>query len=319
MSSTEGSSLNSENERPRKKKRVNDSSDDRKRKRIRLSTPERKERRKLTNKKYYESIRRNEEPRPNTAERRESRRLWRKEYHACKRKCRNSQQNEGDRRDLRRLSIYKKGHKYYKSNCVKIRAQIREYDEQKKDCKRKRQKKYLRQKRNRVAQFQDIKYLGENYTDETEALDIGGLEDECPHCGALSFKLEHGRVKHNCCHGGKIKLENTRKFPVQLTALYRDTSEAAIHFKKNIRYYNNAFSMATFCPKEEINMNFGSLKIRGETNAITTRSLVPKKGKKRMLFLKIIIIVKSSIYNVNISHRIRFLPSKCSNLYLQYG
>lgn len=256
MSSTEGSSLNGENERPRKKKRVNDSSDDRKRKRIRLSTPKRKERRKLTNKKYYESIRRNEELRLNTAERRESRRLWRKEYHECKTKCRNSQQNEGDRRDLRRLSIYKKGHKYYKSNCVKIRARIREYDEQKEDCKRKRQKKYLRQKRNRVAQFQDIKYLGENYTDETEALDIGGLEDECPHCRALSFKLDHGRVKHNCCHGGKIKLENPRKFPVQLAVLYRDTSEAALHFKKKYQILYQRFFNGYFLSKRRNKYEF---------------------------------------------------------------
>lgn len=119
-------------------------------------------------------------------------------------------------------------------------------------------------------------YLGSKYTDNIEEFYAGDFDKECHHCGALSFPTEHGRVKHNCCHGGKIKLDELPEYPTSLERLFCSDELDHVKFRKNIRFYNNAFSMATFCPKEEIPIaGGGSMKIAGAVTAMVTSSLLP--------------------------------------------
>ena len=49
-------------------------------------------------------------------------------------------------------------------------------------------------------------YLGEILSEEIPPLSIGTLSEECINRGAISFLVEHGRTKHNCCHHGTVEL-----------------------------------------------------------------------------------------------------------------
>lgn len=132
---------------------------------------------------------------------------------------------------------------------------------------------YIRNKNKKI-------YLGEKWTEDIEIFHIGDLDSECSSCGALSFRMERGRVKHNCCHGGKVKLDTAPLFPKKLRRLFTANSQRGIQFRKLIRFYNNSFAMASFCPKEEINhRGVGSMKIGGEVNAVVTTSLFPSEGQ----------------------------------------
>lgn len=109
-----------------------------------------------------------------------------------------------------------------------------------------------------------------------ETVNIGNLDRECEFCGALSFKLERGRVSQCCCHNGKIALDNPPEFPKKLRRLFLANSARGIHFRKYIRFYNKSFSMASFYPEDEVNHHgFGSVKIGGHVNAWVTTSLIP--------------------------------------------
>ena len=62
----------------------------------------------------------------------------------------------------------------------------------------------------------------------------------CEHCDSLSFPSE----KFNCCHNGKVSLDEL-PFPPQLQNLYQSDSDFAKNFRSNIRRINTAFAFAS--------------------------------------------------------------------------
>ena len=61
----------------------------------------------------------------------------------------------------------------------------------------------------------------------------GNMDVICPHCDASSFPNE----RYNCCHDGKVHIDDFRDFPVLLQDLFQSDSELAVNFRKNIRRY----------------------------------------------------------------------------------
>nr|XP_042912551.1 uncharacterized protein LOC122272693 [Parasteatoda tepidariorum] len=102
---------------------------------------------------------------------------------------------------------------------------------------------------------------------------------KCDYCDALVFQNEHGRIKHNCCHHGKIQLVSPQ-YPEALRELLLGHSSDTQHFRQNIRSYN-AFAMAAFAPAEEILFNgISCATVKGEVNALAATGVIPKNVEK---------------------------------------
>nr|XP_027086482.1 uncharacterized protein LOC113708217 [Coffea arabica] len=67
----------------------------------------------------------------------------------------------------------------------------------------------------------------------------------CQHCGAKRFHLE---TPNFCCSGGEVSVVHP-VMPYDLFRLYSGTDEDCIHFRKNVRTYNNNLAFSTFVAK----------------------------------------------------------------------
>lgn len=95
----------------------------------------------------------------------------------------------------------------------------------------------------------------------------GDLGVKCIHCGALNFAGESNRKGSfkNCCHFGKVRLEERREYPELLRNLITSTNSEAKNFKANIRSYNSALSFASLGAQMEIKSNEPCcLKVHGQ-------------------------------------------------------
>ncbi|KAK1380384.1 hypothetical protein POM88_027128 [Heracleum sosnowskyi] len=90
------------------------------------------------------------------------------------------------------------------------------------------------------------------FAETTSILNIGRVEKECVHCGAMMW--EHERTKQGdsntssfslCCSHGKVKLPYLEETPPELKRLLDGTDELSRSFQKNYRMYNTAFSFTS--------------------------------------------------------------------------
>ncbi|KAK1378941.1 hypothetical protein POM88_025685 [Heracleum sosnowskyi] len=90
------------------------------------------------------------------------------------------------------------------------------------------------------------------FAETTSILNIGRVEKECVHCGAMMW--EHERTKQGdsntssfslCCSHGKVKLPYLEETPPELKRLLDGTDEFSRSFQKNYRMYNTAFSFTS--------------------------------------------------------------------------
>ncbi|XP_027181704.1 uncharacterized protein LOC113780084 [Coffea eugenioides] len=72
----------------------------------------------------------------------------------------------------------------------------------------------------------------------------------CQHCGAKRFHLEPSNF---CCSGGAISIVHP-VMPYDLFRLYSGTDEDCVHFRKNVRTYNNNLAFTTFAAKYDKNL-----------------------------------------------------------------
>ncbi|XP_071039999.1 uncharacterized protein [Parasteatoda tepidariorum] len=134
---------------------------------------------------------------------------------------------------------------------------------------------------NRLREIDGNQYLGESYSDDCPPLLIGSMSVECSHCRALSFVTEHGRIKRNCCHNGKIKLNPTHPYPETLKQLLLGNDNDSMNFRQNIRFHNSSFAMTAFCTTQEIQFKgISCVALRGEVNAMATTSIMPANNEK---------------------------------------
>jgi len=71
---------------------------------------------------------------------------------------------------------------------------------------------------------------------------IGEMNVNCSHCGALRFTSE----SFNCCHNGKVSLPNLQEYPAQLKRSFDINDHEEAKFREYIRNYNSAFAFASF-------------------------------------------------------------------------
>ena len=86
-------------------------------------------------------------------------------------------------------------------------------------------------------------------------------------CGALNFSEESNRKGSfkNCCHFGKVKLEERKEYPALLRRLITGTNKEAKNFKANIRSYNSSLSFASLGAQMKIQSNGPyALKVHGQ-------------------------------------------------------
>ena len=86
------------------------------------------------------------------------------------------------------------------------------------------------ERRNGIGPVQHIQY------------NIGEMNVNCHHCGALRFQHE----SFNCCHNGKVSLPNLREYPEQLRRFFEGNDRERTNFREYIRNYNSAFAFASF-------------------------------------------------------------------------
>ncbi|XP_027108916.2 uncharacterized protein [Coffea arabica] len=67
----------------------------------------------------------------------------------------------------------------------------------------------------------------------------------CQHCSAKRFHLEPPNF---CCSGGEVSVVHP-VMPYDLFRLYSGTDEDCVHFRKNVRTYNNNLAFSTFAAK----------------------------------------------------------------------
>ena len=94
--------------------------------------------------------------------------------------------------------------------------------------------------------FDAMSNKGFNYTtdyDYTMGANIGQMNVECKHCGALKFSLEPDGM---CCKSGKVQLTPLHETPEPLRSLLQGNHFHSAHFKRLIRTYNSAFQMTSF-------------------------------------------------------------------------
>jgi hypothetical protein len=84
------------------------------------------------------------------------------------------------------------------------------------------------------------------------AIDLGKMDIQCSKCQAYHFLCER-RAKSSktnpkfgtCCLDGKVLFPMLQQPPRELNNLYFGIDPDSSHFLKKIRYYNNAFAMAS--------------------------------------------------------------------------
>ena len=115
-----------------------------------------------------------------------------------------------------------------------------------------------------------LKYDDDVLEHKVKPVDIGQLtEMECPHCHALYYFVESAKDKgyRECCHRGKISMEPFRR-PTEeaIYELYAGTSPNAVHFRTNLRAYNNLLSLGTVVADWETGTGRGPsvLRINGQ-------------------------------------------------------
>ena len=101
---------------------------------------------------------------------------------------------------------------------------------------------------------------------------IGPMSNECPYCRAYRFPNE----KLNCCHNGKVTLENN-SYPESLRNLLDNR-----HFLEKIRAYNNVFAFASLGAQLVSPPGFGPycFRIHGQIYHRTS-TLHPTDGERR--------------------------------------
>ncbi|KAF8964922.1 hypothetical protein BDZ97DRAFT_1622190, partial [Flammula alnicola] len=94
--------------------------------------------------------------------------------------------------------------------------------------------------------------------------DLGRMDVECPHCGALHWMMEKlARSSATspefgfCCKSGKIQLPALQAPPEALKALFDGQDEQAKEFRENIWKYNRAFAFTSLKVKEDYSVNQG--------------------------------------------------------------
>ena len=92
-------------------------------------------------------------------------------------------------------------------------------------------------------------------------LDVGRMDVECPHCGALRYK---GEPKGICCRSGKVKVDMYPEPPDEIKLLL-DGIYASPHFVDNINKYNAIFEFTSLAANRVLTegYSFGLFKASG--------------------------------------------------------
>ena len=113
------------------------------------------------------------------------------------------------------------------------------------------------------------------YREPTARHDLGCMDIECPHCGALHWMMERLMWSSAtspefsfCCKSGKVQLPALQAPPEALKALFDGEDEQAKEFWANIWKYNRAFVFTSLKVKENHSVNRGHgppvFRIQGE-------------------------------------------------------
>ena len=127
--------------------------------------------------------------------------------------------------------------------------------------------------------FRALSYQPHNFLNMT---DVGGLNVECTHCGALKFE---GETESLCCMKGIVQLEPFPQPQPILQHLYEVVDSDWKHFLANIRRYNSTFQTISFGCNEVTMPGFNpSLRIQGQDyhyigNTVSSTSKSPKFGQ----------------------------------------
>ena len=131
---------------------------------------------------------------------------------------------------------------------TEAQAQARQQAEKTQKAQNRSQNKWYREA---FKYDQSIDYAAE------KAVFIGPMSADCKHCKALKFKKirwcyveSGGEAPGFCCGAGKVKLDPPKPPPEPLNTLLEGKSPEAKHFIKNIRPYNSAFNMTSFCANQ---------------------------------------------------------------------
>ncbi|GBN52290.1 hypothetical protein AVEN_51177-1 [Araneus ventricosus] len=79
-----------------------------------------------------------------------------------------------------------------------------------------------------------------------EEYNCGEMDNLCLKCGGLYFRDEKNTrgIYTHCCHNGNI-IEKASVYPMEMKGLWDGSDELSVHFKNNIRSYNNSLSFAS--------------------------------------------------------------------------
>ncbi|KAJ7023950.1 hypothetical protein C8F04DRAFT_969583, partial [Mycena alexandri] len=126
------------------------------------------------------------------------------------------------------------------------------------------------------------------YTEPRSRHDLGRMDVQCRHCGALHWMAEKttNSSKTNpqfpmCCNNGKVVLERLEEPPAELRALLVNDDTKSKEFRKNIAQYNTALSFTSLGVTEDHSINNGGgppiFRIHGEL-CHRTGALLPSEG-----------------------------------------
>ncbi|KAF2351228.1 hypothetical protein FHG87_018016 [Trinorchestia longiramus] len=99
---------------------------------------------------------------------------------------------------------------------------------------------------------------------DIKPFDTGEINVRCEYCDALRFRNEN----KNCCHNGKVSVPALQPYPETLRDLLEGNIQESTSFRKNIRNYNCAFSLASFGVKLCVppRRSLYCLRIQGQTS-----------------------------------------------------
>lgn len=107
-------------------------------------------------------------------------------------------------------------------------------------------------------------YSIEIFYERIQLFHIGNMNNSCDFCQALKWKNEPSGL---CCSNGKVLLENLQIPPEPLRTLLYDQGRKSVHFRNNIRLYNNCFQMTSFGVTREFEEGFmPTFKISGQVH-----------------------------------------------------
>ena len=80
---------------------------------------------------------------------------------------------------------------------------------------------------------------------------LGKMDITCQFCGAKHFKQELAADKKfsNCCHKGKVILNDNENYPEYLHKLIINDCKKSKNFMNHVRSYNSALAFASFGAK----------------------------------------------------------------------